>query len=191
MRTHQPALLVSRNYGGKPPTVLLIKTFKFMKKFSINPFLFGRRIKKLLLIMKLTTLLLLVGLMQVSATVYSQATKFKFRVENKQIVEVLKEIEESSNFRFFYIREQVDVERRVSVKVNNATVEQILDELFKDEGINYRVMEDYLVLLSPENISADNAKMLQQQNAITGTVTDETGQPLPGVTIIIKGSSII
>ncbi len=189
MRTHQPALIVSRNYGGKPPTVLLIKTFKFMKKISINPFLFGRRIKKLLLIMKLTILLLLVALMQVSATVYSQSTKFKFRVENKQIVEVLKEIEESSNFRFFYIREQVDVERKVSVKANNATVEQILDELFEGEGINYRVMEDYLVLLSPENLSADNIKMLQQQNTVTGKVTDESGQPLPGVTVLIKGTT--
>ncbi len=160
-----------------------------MKKDRINSFLHSRNVKKLLLTMKLIIVLLVVGLMQVSATVYSQATKFNLSVDNKQIAEVLKEIEESSNFRFFYIREQVNVERRVSVKVNNATVEQILDELFTDEGINYRVMEDYLILLSPENISADNAKMLQQQKSITGKVTDETGQPLPGVTVFVKGTT--
>ena len=139
--------------------------------------------------MKLTILLLIVGLMQVSATVYSQATKFKFKVDDKQVVEVLKEIEESSNFRFFYIREQVNVERRVSVKVNNATVEQILDEIFKDEGVNYRVMEDYLILLSPEDISAKDAKMMQQQNTISGKVTDEDGVSLPGVTVFVKGTT--
>ncbi|MCD6355109.1 MAG: SusC/RagA family TonB-linked outer membrane protein, partial [Prolixibacteraceae bacterium] len=138
--------------------------------------------------MKLTILLLLVGLMQVSATVYSQTTKFNFRVENKQIVEVLKEIEESSNFRFFYIREQVNVERRVSVNANNATVEQILDELFKNKGIHHRVLEDNLVLLSPEKISSTSAKMITQQKSITGMVTDDTGQPLPGVTVLIKGT---
>ncbi|NLO00704.1 MAG: hypothetical protein GX126_00090, partial [Bacteroidales bacterium] len=48
---------------------------------------------------------------QVSASVYSQATKFTFKYENKEIAEVLREIEDNSKFRFFYLREQVDVER--------------------------------------------------------------------------------
>jgi TonB-linked SusC/RagA family outer membrane protein len=189
VRQHQPALLFRKNLGGKPPTKLLIKTFKFMKKKCMNAFLHSRKLKKLLLTMKLTILLLFIGLMQVSATGYSQATKFNIKVENKKIVEVLKEIEETSNFRFFYIREQVDVERVVSVNVNNETVEQILDEIFNDKGIAYRVMEDNLILLSPKEISTDNVKD-SQQNKVSGKVTDEDGQPLPGVAIRIKGTSI-
>ena len=109
--------------------------------------------QKLVLIMKLTTIIYFACLMQVSATVYSQATKFAFKAENKKVIEVLKEIEDNSNFRFFYQNEQVDVNRRVTVKANDATVEQILDEIFKDEGISYKIMEDYLILLSPENKS--------------------------------------
>ena len=156
-----------------------------MKKDLFNSFLQSRNVKKLLLTMKLITVLLVVGLMQVSATVYSQATKFDIRVDNKQIVDVLKEIEESSNFRFFYIREQVDVERTVCMKVNNATVEQILDDIFADKGINYRVMEDKLVLLSPENLSSP---LLQQQKIITGKVLDVLGDPIPGVNVFVKGT---
>ena len=160
-----------------------------MKKMSINAFLYNRGVKKWFLMMKLTMLLFLAGLMQVSATVYSQATKFNFSAKNKQVVDVLKEIEESSNFRFFYIREQVDVERSVSVKANGATVEQILDELFVDEGISYKVMDDNLVLLSPDKSISNIEPVAAQQKSLTGKVTDESGLPLPGVTVLIKGTT--
>ena len=156
----------------------------------MNAFLHGRRAKKLLRMMKLTAILLLAGLMQVSATVYSQATKFNFKAENKQIVEVLKDIEESSNFRFFYIREQVDVERQVSLKAKDATVEEILDEIFEGQGITYKVMEDYLILLSPENTNIRLGTIgYQQQKTVSGTVTDESDTPLPGVTVVVKGTT--
>ncbi|QGY43453.1 SusC/RagA family TonB-linked outer membrane protein [Maribellus comscasis] len=161
-----------------------------MKKKCMHPFLPCRRVKKLLLMMKLTAILILAGLMQVSATVYSQATKFNLRAENKQIVEVLKEIEESSNFRFFYIREQVDVERYVSLKAKNATVEEILDEIFAGQNIAYDVMQDNLILLSPEDKPIKLKSIaLQQPNAVTGRVTDTSGRPLPGVTVVIKGTT--
>ena len=97
-------------------------------------FLHGRKVKKWFLTMKLIMLLILAGLMQISAKVYSQTTKFNFRAVNKQVAEVLKEIEETSDFRFFYIREQVDVERKVTVRANGASVEQILEELFAGQG---------------------------------------------------------
>ncbi len=156
----------------------------------MNAFLQGRKVKKWFLMMKLTMLLILAGLMQVSATVYSQATKFNFRAENKQVVEVLKQIEESSDFRFFYIREQVDVERKVTVRANGATVEQILDELFAGHDISYKVMDDNLVLLSPdENIMKMESVVSQQQKSITGKVTDATGASLPGVAVVVKGTT--
>ena len=160
-----------------------------MKKMSMNAFLHAGRVKKWFLMMKLTMLLFLAGLMQVSATVYSQATRFNFKAENKQIVDVLREIEESSNFRFFYIREQVEVEKQVTVTANGATVEQILDELFADRGINYKVMDDNLVLLSPDKAISSMESLSSQQKTLTGKVTDQSGQPLPGVTVLVKGTT--
>lgn len=149
--------------------------------------------QKLVLIMKLTTIIYFACLMQVSATVYSQATKFAFTAENKKVIEVLKEIEDNSNFRFFYQNEQVDVNRRVSVIAKNATVEQILDEIFKGEDISYKVMEDYLILLSPEDKAFKTVRneitASRQQRSVSGKVTDESGQPLPGVTVVVKGTT--
>ena len=57
--------------------------------------------------------------MQVSATVYSQTTKFSFNIQSRQVVDVLKEIEEKSDFRFFYQREQVDVTRKVDLNITD------------------------------------------------------------------------
>jgi len=150
--------------------------------------------RKIGLVMKLTTIIYFVCLMQVSATVYSQATKFTFSMKNEQVVDVLRKIEDNSKFRFFYQNEQVDVNRRVTIKVNDATVEQILDEIFAGEGIGYKVMHDFLILLSPsEMLQREMAEMKSayslQQRSISGKVTDSEGQPLPGVSIVIKGTT--
>ena len=153
-------------------------------------FLHGRKVKKWFLTMKLIMLLILAGLMQISAKVYSQTTKFNFRAVNKQVAEVLKEIEETSDFRFFYIREQVDVERKVTVRANGATVEQILEELFAGQGVSYKVLKDNLVLLGPNENIKDIESVSSQQKTVSGKVTDSNNQPLPGVTVILKGTTI-
>jgi TonB-linked SusC/RagA family outer membrane protein len=166
-----------------------------MKKKGMNAFLLSRRAKKLLLTMKLTFLMVVIGLLPVSATVYSQATKFSFKAENKRVIEVLKEIEETSNFRFFYQNEQVNVERRVTLKASNATVEEILDDVFKGQGIGYKVIEDFLILLTPEKQMLEKfgnraAETQQQQKVVTGKVTDTLKQPLPGVSVVVKGTKL-
>ncbi|MBN2636873.1 MAG: TonB-dependent receptor [Prolixibacteraceae bacterium] len=165
-----------------------------MKKKSIYTFLLCREVKKALLIMKLTTILILAGLMQVSASVYSQATKFSLKADEKPIVDVLKDIEETSKFRFFYIREQVDVERQVSINTKEATVEEILDDIFSGEGISYEVLDDNLIILKPEinTLKLNSASKLDtelQQKTVTGRVLDVNNQPLPGVTVVIKNTT--
>lgn len=164
-----------------------------MKKFWKPPFQLNEKAKKLILTMKLTVFILFLTLMQVSATVYSQATKFSFRAENKQVVEVLRQIEENSDFRFFFLREQVDVERKVTVTAREATVEQILEELFRGQPVSYEFANEALIVLTrSDNPLGSVNSFLQgnmQQPAVSGTVTDESGQPLPGVTVIVKGTT--
>lgn len=144
---------------------------------------------KLILKMKLTFLIFLGCLMQVSATVYSQTTKFSFDFQNTKVVDVLKEIQDKSDFRFFYQREQVDVNRKVDLKVKDQRVEAILDEIFKDQGVTYRVSDDKLIVIAPksENFSAVSS---QQDRKVSGKVTDASGATLPGVSVFVKGSTI-
>jgi len=164
-----------------------------MKKFWKPPFSVNEKAKKLILTMKLTVFIVFLTLMQVSATVYSQATKFSFRAENKQVVEVLRQIEDNSDFRFFFLREQVDVERKVTVTARDATVEQILEELFRGQPVSYEFANEALIVLTrSDNPLGSVNSYLQgnlQQPAVSGKVNDSSGQPLPGVTVVIKGTT--
>lgn len=145
--------------------------------------------RNFLLKMKLTLIGLLITLIQVSATVYSQATKFSFELRDKQVAEVLKEIEENSNFRFFYQREQVDVERIISINSRENSVEEILTSIFKEEEIKYKVLDNDLILLTTENKSFSEVLSQLQQKKVTGTISDMDGLPLPGVTVNVKGTT--
>ena len=160
-----------------------------MKKKLIDVFLIIRKKRKLLLVMKLTIVILFACFMQVSATVYSQATKFSFAVKKTQVVDILRKIEDNSEFRFFYQREQVDVERKINLNVEDKTVEEILSSIFKNEGISYKVLEDKLILITPDKSKLSDLYEVAQQKTITGTVTDEAGDPLPGVTVVVKGTT--
>ncbi|NEW83969.1 MAG: TonB-dependent receptor [Mariniphaga sp.] len=138
--------------------------------------------------MKLTFIVLMGCLMQVSATVYSQTTKFSFNVHSKQVVDLLKEIEGKSDFRFFYQREQVDVTRKVDLKVTDGSVEAILDEVFKNQDVSYKVMPDNLIIITPVKIETI-APGSQQQKSVKGKVIDQTGASVPGASVIVKGTT--
>lgn len=163
-----------------------------MKKieFEISRFLGKKR--KLLRIMKLTLILLTAIFVQVSASVYSQATKFSFDVKNSRVEDVLREIENKSEFRFFYQREQVDVERKIDLNVEKETVEKILEKLFAGQDVLFDVRQDNLILIKTRIAQAQANRgsfgTSQQQKTLSGTVTDQTGQPLPGVTVVVKGT---
>jgi len=164
-----------------------------MKKFILKSFLNFKGKRKLLRIMKLTMLLLIVCFVQVSATIYSQNTKFTFDIKNKPIVEILRNIEDQSEFRFFFQREQIDVERKVDLKVTNQTIERIITQLFENQGIDFDIREDFLILLKPKGTTPGNysfwTQIEQQQRTVSGKVTDSNGLPLPGVSIVVKGTT--
>jgi len=137
--------------------------------------------------MKAVFILLLINLLTISATTYSQSKKFSFEMVDVSIEQIFKEVERNSDFTFLYRIGLIDNEKRVSLNVENSTVETILDQILADAGIDYRVLENNLVILMESNNNA--LKQIMQQITITGTVTDAYGEPLPGVTVMIKGST--
>ena len=133
-------------------------------------------------IMKLTCFLLLTILLQISATAYSQATKFDMQLENATIKDIFKTIEAQSEFRFFYSDDLNFINQRKSIAMNNVTVEAILDRVLDQSDLSYRIFENNLIVVSPKGA-------LQQGITITGIVTDSSGDPLPGVSVRIRGTS--
>ena len=164
-----------------------------MQKFGLLvPYI--RNFKKFLLIMKLCSLILLISLTTASAkTSYSQTTKFTLDLEHVTVKQLFDKIESSSEFIFVYYDNIIDLNKEVTVNANNETVEEILDQAFKTTDNTYKVFERQIVITKKETSESDMEAMLSQQpqkKQIKGRVTDEQGAPLPGVSVIVKGSTV-
>ncbi len=141
-----------------------------------------RQFKKLLLIMKLSTFLIIVFSLQLSANVYSQGQTFDLSIKDERVKDVLKSIESQSDYRFFYNDELTDVNRSVSIETRGDNIEEVLNMLFAQTEVTYKVMDNNMIVISPSGL-------VNQQVKVTGTVTDaETKEPLPGVNILVEGT---
>ncbi len=148
---------------------------------------YGYLLKKTIRIMKLSILLTFVAIFQIfAAESYSQATKMTLKFDNVKISDVLKEIENQSEFYFLYSPKLIDVDKKVSIQAENKSIRDILNDLFKGE-IKFAVYDRQIILAS-----GDQAGILSpfQQRTITGTVKDKDGNPLPGVNVVVTGTTI-
>jgi len=126
---------------------------------------------------------------------YSSSTLFTLDLKNKSVKDVLTEIEKTSEFIFFYYDDAVDVDRKVDIQVTNQPIDKVLAQVFKSTDNTY-VINDRQVLISKagpagnkkeEAVSVSSTQ--QQTRTITGVVTDNAGEPLIGVTIMVNGTT--
>ncbi|MCK4465481.1 MAG: carboxypeptidase-like regulatory domain-containing protein, partial [Bacteroidales bacterium] len=147
---------------------------------------------KLWKIMRLSGFLFIICVFQVLAgRSYSQSTKLSLNLNQAKISQVLNEIENQSEFYFLYNHKLIDVDRKVDIDVKDKRIKDILTNLFAGEDVNCLVM-DRQIVLSPKDVTktVSIAKDRQPQEiVIKGKVTDEDGNSLPGVNIIIKGTA--
>ena len=142
-----------------------------------------------LLKMKLTFSFLLIGLITVSASTYSQNTKLDVSLENNNVIELFRQIEEKSEFYFFYQKEDLDDLKEVSISKKKATINDILDDVLANTDMIYEVVDRYIIVRKDGKSSFRSEDDADQENRITGKVVDEFGEPLPGVTVVIKGTA--
>ena len=141
---------------------------------------------KIMIAMKLSVILVLLIFTQAFASKsYSQKTLLNLKMRNVTVKEVLREIEDNSEFYFLYNGDLVDVDRIVSINVNNKKVDEVLNILFSDDNVNF-IIKDRQIVLSPLPYAENKVGMEQAYLKISGKVTDPSGSPLPGVTVIIK-----
>ncbi len=161
---------------------------KQSKKIGIS-----RTLRKFLLKMKLTIAILFLCFLGVSASTYSQTTKLSIDYRGDNVVGLFQQIEEMSEFYFFYQREDLNEIQDVEIDVKNATIADILDDVFKNTAFEYKVVDRYIIVRKSgdkfgEGIVAASSQS-QSQSVVRGKVTDSSGKPLPGVTIFLKGTS--
>ncbi|SHE65589.1 TonB-linked outer membrane protein, SusC/RagA family [Mariniphaga anaerophila] len=139
--------------------------------------------------MRLTVFLVLVSVFGALANKgYSQSKKLNLNMHEATIKEVLNSIEEQSEFYFLYSENLIDITRKVSVTVENKEIERVLNLLFEDTDVDYSI-RDRIIVLTTSKVRNGETKVFQQRKTISGTVTDKAGLPLPGVTVLITGTT--
>ncbi len=159
-----------------------------MKK---NPELDGscirNRLLKVLLIMKMMTLFLFAFAMQISANVYSQRTRLQVDFKQAKVRDVINEIEKKTDFTFFYSNDVIK-EQTISLTAKSASLDEILAEISSQTGLKIEVVGKQ-ILIKKGDLPVILPDKSQQNKPVKGKVTSPQGEPMPGVTVLVKGTS--
>ncbi|HKG07209.1 MAG TPA: SusC/RagA family TonB-linked outer membrane protein, partial [Pedobacter sp.] len=145
-------------------------------------------IAKLLLIMKLTTLILITAILQVSATGFAQ--KISLREKNTPLVKVLEQIRSQSGYDFMFSNSTMQGARKVTINVRNQELKDVLKMIFEDQPLEYEINANTVILSKKEASLLENIIARFQAIDVRGRVVDsETDQPLVGATVSVKGKN--
>ncbi len=135
-------------------------------------------------------LMLLMGLVvNVQASSYSESVKFDLKMNKVSLKEVFQTITDQSEFKFIYNNDVVNENQKVTLSTKDARVEEILDEILPQHKLDYKVIDRQVIVFPEENKAVVSPAAGQQEKTISGTVTDEGGEPLPGVSVVVKGTT--
>lgn len=137
---------------------------------------------KFLRVMKLSVLLTCILSVNMMASVYSQKARFDLDIKDQSVRDVLKTIENESDFRFFYNDEFTDLDKKLTFSLSDKSIDDLMSVVLDNTEVSYKVLDNNFIVITP--------KSLNQLGKITGTVTDEKGNPLPGVTVLVKGTTV-
>ncbi|HTN08740.1 SusC/RagA family TonB-linked outer membrane protein [Agriterribacter sp.] len=143
--------------------------------------IFLRQVFKFLLFMKITSLFLLVPLLQLSAKGYSQE-KFSLNLDQVEATKVFANIQKTSAYRFFYLQHDIKKIGKVNIHVTDATIPEIMQKVLGNT-LAYKILNNYMVVISPSQADLVN------QIDVRGRVTDDAGEPLQGASVKVKGQS--
>lgn len=156
------------------------------KNNSILPGLFSF---KTLLIMKLIIILLVITGLQVTAKP-SEAQKVSLSANNISLKEVFQKIRKQTGYQFFYKDEYLKKAKLLDIHVDNVSIEEALDDCFKDQPLSYEIVGKIIVVKTKQQTKDNDPASQSVAPPVQGKVTDSvTGKPLAGVTIQVKGGS--
>jgi TonB-linked SusC/RagA family outer membrane protein len=140
---------------------------------------------KIFLVMRITLFLLLFSITQLFAVdSYSQNARINLNSANKSVKEVLADIQNQSEFFFMFNSKIIDVERKVDIQAENEKINDVLSKIFNGTDVAYTVVERQIVLFSTKSLAEQ-----QQGKKLSGKVTDPSGIALPGVSVVVKGTT--
>jgi iron complex outermembrane receptor protein len=137
--------------------------------------------------MKLSIILIFLSILNVFPNNSYSQKRITFDMENVTIKQVLKEIKDQTGFKFLYTSNLIDESQKISFRAKQETTPKILDRLFENTEIDYKIIEKQIVLTKRE-LQKSETKV--QEREIKGTVKDSNGVPLSGANVLLKGTTI-
>jgi TonB-linked SusC/RagA family outer membrane protein len=138
--------------------------------------------------MKIVLFLILAFSLSTSAGVYSQNQRVSLEFEDATILDVLNEIKDQTGISFFYNDENLAELEVINLDASDMRVDEVLEKIFENTGLEY-VFEDEVILIVEKIETAPEVEVQQEKKTIKGKVTDDQGIPLPGVSVVIKGTN--
>src|SRR4026208_179604 len=145
---------------------------------------------KMFMIMKLTTILMLAVCINASAKGYSQ--NVSLNETNSPLDKVFREIKKQSDYTFVYTKALLKKANRVTLNINNASIEQVLDACFQDQPLTYTIFNKMIVIKEKEKEIEPKTETVNTPPppvTISGKITNDKGEPLPGATITEKNTT--
>ncbi|WP_099290709.1 SusC/RagA family TonB-linked outer membrane protein [Butyricimonas sp. Marseille-P3923] len=156
-----------------------------MKKNGNGVFSGMQRFEKMRFIFKRSLLLLFISLFFLQVEAKSQVVRLTINLVNVTIDQAIMDVSQKTGYRFLYQIEEVAKYGKRDLKVTDATLDETLKLLLKDTPLSYVIQND-VVIITP----AKDEKVEKKSRLINGKVIDGKGEPLPGVTILIKGTKL-
>lgn len=136
-------------------------------------------------IMRLTFIALFVFSFSLLASVHSQTMRVNINANNESTHSILEQIEQQTDYLFIYNTKEIDLSRKASVHAQDQTVMDVLSQIFRNTDIGYAIEGSNIMLMKKD----EKAEKQQDNNKVSGTITDKSGEPIIGANVVIKGTT--
>lgn len=157
-----------------------------MKKNQTHDFHGRGCLLKTCLVLKFLVLLIFVSSMQLSAEVYSQKAKVTVHLQNATFEDVARMLESVTDYTFLYRDHQVVDIKNLNLQYTDVDLKVVLDDCLKGTGLKYSLVDNTIVIQQAQTVTADTLSRV----LVKGVVKDEKGEAMPGVTVLIKGTTV-
>lgn len=114
------------------------------------------------------------------------AQGISMNVSNITVKEAMQILKEKNGYSFVFESKDVDTKKKVSINGRNIPVEQVISEILNGQNLDYTITGKNIILKKKSPVQSGNS---QAGITVTGTVTDESGEPMPGVNVVVKGTT--
>ena len=155
--------------------------FNYDKRTELHQFL-GKSGKRIWIAFLFFSFMM-IGFVQAAGKAFAQAT-VTVNLKDATLSDVLWEIQRQTDFTFIYSTNDVKEVKVEYLNVKNEKISAVLNRCLKDSGLSYTVKDDAIAIRP-----AHEVKVIEQEHVVTGIVVDETGEPIIGANVLVKGSN--